>query len=316
MTKRLLHIVATPRGLASHTGRISGALLEELHAKHEDLEVQTLDLFSADLPAVAGVNIKTKYALMTGQPVDEAARGSWRSIERTIEEFLAADVYLLTVPMWNFGVPYALKYYIDAIVQPGYLFQYDERGAPQGLVHGKKLVCVTSRGADYSGPLASLDFLESYLRTIFGFVGHRRPDLLQRPADGRDPGAAADGVRVDDRRRACVGRAGPVGRRRPGRRTADPRRGEARDPRRLGSPRPLAGYGRAMDLFEMDETRTMTREEAAARLRALADSLAKHNSVEFARDGGRVTVSVPDEVRLKVEVELGAENEIEIELTW
>jgi FMN-dependent NADH-azoreductase len=171
MTKRLLHIVATPRGLASHTGRISGVLLEELHAKHADLDVHTLDLFSADLPAVAGVNIKTKYALMTGQPVDEAARGSWRSIERTIEEFLAADVYLLTVPMWNFGVPYALKYYIDAIVQPGYLFQYDEHGVPHGLVQGKKLVCVTSRGADYSGPLASLDFLESYLRAIFGFVG-------------------------------------------------------------------------------------------------------------------------------------------------
>ena len=66
----------------------------------------------------------------------------------------------------------------------------------------------------------------------------------------------------------------------------------------------------------MDETQTMTREEAAARLRALADSLAKHNSVEFSRDGGRVTVAVPDEVRLKVEVELGEDNEIEIEIGW
>ena len=75
-------------------------------------------------------------------------------------------------------------------------------------------------------------------------------------------------------------------------------------------------YVRDMDLFEMDETQTMTREEAAARLRALADSLAKHNSVEFSREGGRVTVAVPDEVRLKVEVELGDDNEIEIELTW
>ena len=75
-------------------------------------------------------------------------------------------------------------------------------------------------------------------------------------------------------------------------------------------------YVRGMDLFEMDETQTMTREEAAARLRALADSLAKHNSVEFSREGGRVTVAVPDEVRLKVEVELGDDNEIEIELTW
>ena len=75
-------------------------------------------------------------------------------------------------------------------------------------------------------------------------------------------------------------------------------------------------YVRGMDLFEMDETQTMTREDAAARLRALADSLAKHNAVEFSREGGRVTVSVPDEVRLKVEVELGDDNEIEIELTW
>ena len=75
-------------------------------------------------------------------------------------------------------------------------------------------------------------------------------------------------------------------------------------------------YLRVMDLFEMDETQTMTREEAAARLRDLADSLSKHNSVEFSREGGRVTVAVPDEVRLKVEVELGDDNEIEIELTW
>lgn len=71
-----------------------------------------------------------------------------------------------------------------------------------------------------------------------------------------------------------------------------------------------------MDLFEMNETRTMSREEAAARLRALADSLAKHNSVEFTREGGRVTVAVPDQVNLKVEVELGDDNEVEIELTW
>lgn len=172
MGKRLLHIVATPRGLASNTGRISSVLLEELHDRYADLEVTTLDLFSADLPAVAGVNIKSKYALMTGQPLDEAARSSWGEIEQTIDEFLDADWYLLTVPMWNFGIPYALKYYIDAIVQPGYLFRYDELGRPEGMVLGRRMVCVTSRGADYSeGPLASYDFLESYLRAIFGFVG-------------------------------------------------------------------------------------------------------------------------------------------------
>jgi amphi-Trp domain-containing protein len=71
-----------------------------------------------------------------------------------------------------------------------------------------------------------------------------------------------------------------------------------------------------MDLFEIDETRRMSREDAAARLRDLADALAKNNSVEFERGGNRITVRVPDEVNLKVEVEIGDENELEIELTW
>jgi FMN-dependent NADH-azoreductase len=172
MATNLLHVIATPRGLASNTGRVSAALIEELHQRHRDLDVTTLDLFRADLPAVAGANIESKYALMTGQQLDDGARESWRDIERTIEQFLAADIYVLTVPMWNFGIPYALKYYIDAIVQPGYLFHYDETGQPVGLVHGKQMVCVTSRGGDYSqAPMAALDHMVGYLSTIFGFVG-------------------------------------------------------------------------------------------------------------------------------------------------
>ncbi len=71
-----------------------------------------------------------------------------------------------------------------------------------------------------------------------------------------------------------------------------------------------------MDLFDIDDTSTVSREEAAKRLHALADSLARHNSVEFVRNGNRITVDVPDQVKLKVEVELGEENELEIELTW
>ena len=71
-----------------------------------------------------------------------------------------------------------------------------------------------------------------------------------------------------------------------------------------------------MDLFEIDDQQSLTREEAAARLHTLADALARHNSVEFERAGRRITVSIPDRVQLKIEVELGDENELEIELTW
>ena len=62
------------------------------------------------------------------------------------------------------------------------------------------------------------------------------------------------------------------------------------------------------DLFEIDQTQRLRREEAAGRLRALADALE--------REGRRITVDVPDEVELKVEVEIGESNELEIELTW
>lgn len=71
-----------------------------------------------------------------------------------------------------------------------------------------------------------------------------------------------------------------------------------------------------MDLFELDQTQRVSREEAAKRLHALADALARHNSVEFERNGHRITVEVPDEVELSVEVEIGEENELEIELSW
>jgi FMN-dependent NADH-azoreductase len=110
---------------------------------------------------------------MTGQVIDDQSKSSWDAIEATIKQFLDADLYLITTPMWNFSVPYALKYYIDAIVQPGYLFQYDENGIPRPMVHGKKMIIVTSRGADYSAnsPLRAFDFLEPYLRSIFGFIG-------------------------------------------------------------------------------------------------------------------------------------------------
>lgn len=72
-----------------------------------------------------------------------------------------------------------------------------------------------------------------------------------------------------------------------------------------------------MDLFAIDETLRLRREEAAARLHALADVLARSNAIEFERNGRRITVHVPDEVDLKIEVEIGdTERELEIELTW
>ncbi|MFC6154918.1 amphi-Trp domain-containing protein [Nocardioides yefusunii] len=70
------------------------------------------------------------------------------------------------------------------------------------------------------------------------------------------------------------------------------------------------------DLFDIDEKQKLSREAAAAKLRELADAIASNNSVRFEKAGKTITVDIPAEVELKVEVELGDENELEIELTW
>lgn len=169
----VLHIVASPRTNGSNTLRVASAYLDALRDGDPDMEVRTIDLFNHDLPGVAGENIENKYLLMGGVELDEAHAAAWRDIEALIEQFLEADVYVVSAPMWNFSIPYVLKYYIDAIVQPGYTFRYDEQGRAIGLVQGKKMICITSRGADYSpgSPYHQFDYQEPYLRAIFGFIG-------------------------------------------------------------------------------------------------------------------------------------------------
>lgn len=170
---KLLHVVASPRGEKSNTMRVSAAFLDTLREHHQNVQVETVDLYHHDLPAIAGDNIEAKYTLMVGQPISRDHAESWHQIERAIEHFLSADTYLISTPMWNFSIPYALKYYIDCIVQPGYVFRYNEMGQAVPLVHGKKMICVTSRGGDYSpGSYMNVyDFQEPYLRAIFGFIG-------------------------------------------------------------------------------------------------------------------------------------------------
>jgi amphi-Trp domain-containing protein len=72
-----------------------------------------------------------------------------------------------------------------------------------------------------------------------------------------------------------------------------------------------------MEIFEIEQKETLKREEVAERLHALADMLARHNDIDFERAGMKITVHVPDEVQLKVELEIETdERELEIELKW
>ncbi|GAA4365696.1 MULTISPECIES: amphi-Trp domain-containing protein [Nocardioides] len=71
-----------------------------------------------------------------------------------------------------------------------------------------------------------------------------------------------------------------------------------------------------MELFETESEQKMSREDAAKRLHEIADVLARNNQIELEKNGRRITVAVPDEVELSVELEVGEDNELEIEISW
>lgn len=167
----LLHVVATPDTAESRTLRISEALIAAHREPEPSLDVQTLKLFAQDIPVAAGTNIAGRLANKpaAGDPL----ASSWSYLRQLVDQFLGADVVVISTPMWNFSVSYALKYYIDTIVQPGLLYTFDDNGRPQGKCAGKRLICVTTRGGDYSegSPMREFDFQEPYLRAVFGLVG-------------------------------------------------------------------------------------------------------------------------------------------------
>lgn len=169
--KKLLHIIATPRGEESRTLKVSGAFLDAFKEKHRDWAIDELNLTKEKLPPLTLKRVDGKYALLAGKGLSVEFKEAWEEIVAHIERFLSADVYLISAPMWNFSIPYMLKQYIDIIIQPKYLFQYTSTGV-EGLAKNKKMVVVASRGGGYASEDArKFDHQEPYLRAVFGYVG-------------------------------------------------------------------------------------------------------------------------------------------------
>jgi len=169
---KLLHLIATTRGEQSRTLSISKEFLQALKEKHPHIQVDELDLSKTELPPVLDSTVKAKYLLMQGGELDEQSQKSWKEVSALAEHFISYDLFLITAPMWNFSIPYMLKHYIDVIMQAGILFSFTANG-PEGFAKYEQMVCITSRGSDYSpgSPMHQLDHQEPYLRAIFGFAG-------------------------------------------------------------------------------------------------------------------------------------------------
>lgn len=171
--RRLLHIQASPRGVRSRSDAIGRHFLKRLQAREEDLDIATLNVFDADLPAFDRAATEGRYGLLVGEPVPPEQRDAWDALRTIADHFLSFDMWLFTVPMWNFGLPYRMKHYVDLVTHPGLTFRNDVDGNVEGLATGRTAIIVAASAMPFGAnpEIDSLDFQLSYLRAWLGFIG-------------------------------------------------------------------------------------------------------------------------------------------------
>ncbi|KPK45113.1 MAG: FMN-dependent NADH-azoreductase [Phycisphaerae bacterium SG8_4] len=172
---KLLYIQASPRIQRSHSIAVADAFVGSYGQEHADDEIVTLNLFEASLPNFDGLAVQAKYTILHGQAHSQEELQVWKNVEQVIEQFTSADKYVLAVPMWNFGIPYRLKQYIDILIQPGHTFSYSPDKGYEGLVVGKPLLAVYARGGEYpaGSEAEAFDLQTRYVELAFGFMGFK-----------------------------------------------------------------------------------------------------------------------------------------------
>ncbi|MDB5460531.1 MAG: FMN-dependent NADH-azoreductase [Caulobacteraceae bacterium] len=154
---KLLQIDSSILGENSVSRSVTAAAVDQLQKAHPGIEVTYRDLVADPLPHL------TLPALGDSTVVDE---------------FLASDIVVIGAPMYNFTLSSQLKAWIDRILIAGKTFAYDPEGA-KGLAGDKRVIVAIARGGFYGmeSPAAQAEHLETYLLTVFGFIGIK-PEII------------------------------------------------------------------------------------------------------------------------------------------
>lgn len=162
-------IEVSPRGPESASRAVADTLAARLAAHYPSAKLIRRDLAAEALPHLDGTTLR---AITTRDPAEaERLKAIARQSDALTDELLASDFLVIATPMWNFGIPSALKAWIDLAVRPGRTFQYADGGV-LGLAKNKKAILVLASGGVFTeGPWRPWDYVEPYLRQILGFVG-------------------------------------------------------------------------------------------------------------------------------------------------
>ncbi len=164
----VLHIDCSLRIENSISRALSQSFIDRLRQK-QSITVDRLDLIRETPP-----HISQEYAQAMYVPIDQHTPEITKELtlsNQLVDRLFVADLLVLGVPMYNFGIPSVLKSYLDHIVRSGRTFTMSESGY-EGKVTHTKVIVLNSRGGSYSdASTAPMDFVQPYLQLIFGFIG-------------------------------------------------------------------------------------------------------------------------------------------------
>ena len=181
----ILQVNSSARIDGSHSTRLANSFVERLRVAHPSATLTVRDLSRNPHPSLDEATLGALFTPAEQRSVEQAARVAMD--DALIAEMQAADVVVLGVPMYNFGVPTQLKNWIDAIARARVTFTYTDKG-PVGLLTNKKVYVALTRGGMYRNTPA--DTQVPYLKTIFAFLG--LTDVQFVYAEGLAMGAEAE----------------------------------------------------------------------------------------------------------------------------
>jgi len=170
---RLLYIESSPRKARSASSAVAAAFIEAYRNEVSGAFVDVLDLWAKPLPEFDQSALDARYAVMGGGSFTAPQKAAWANIEQMTDRLKAADLIVFSVPMWNFGIPYKLKHYLDLVMQPGLTFGFEAARGYFGLMTEKKALTIYASGGEYppGSPGELIDFQSRYLNFALKFMG-------------------------------------------------------------------------------------------------------------------------------------------------
>jgi len=168
MAHHILRIDASAR----REGSVSRDLADKIIAKFDNATVTTRDL-AGGLPLIDETWVGANFT--PAEERSDAQKETLALSDTLIDEIKAADTLVIGLPIYNFGVPAALKAWIDQVARAGVTFKYSEYG-PKGLLEGKRAIVAVASGGTEAG--SDIDFATGYIRHVLGFIGIHDVELV------------------------------------------------------------------------------------------------------------------------------------------